>query len=343
MKPVVLIHGYSSESNKTDAASVRAIYGDLPDRLATIVSPSDIVNVNVSRYLSLDDGISIDDVSLAMDRAIKRDYAHLLNGFNTIVHSTGALVARNWIRRHSPKPSPLERIIYLAGANHGSGWAHIGESLVAKWFRMIAQHSQRGLAVLNALELGSSWTIDMHKYFLCPEQDMQSASRTLEFNLIGSQIPAEWALIPIRYGKEDGSDGAIRTSATSLNHAYIRIKPTEQACQIDWEEATAYAKQIGKRRSMQSKNVLDDGLYEVVESSVPGNPYYIKDSEENLFRQRVPFALIYECAHSNPTTGIVYGSETRDSVMEQIERALNTELATDSLATTAQQFDEVTN
>lgn len=110
MKPVVLIHGYSSESKGTDASSVRAIYGDLPDRLAVLVGPENIVPVNVSRYISLDDGIGIDDISLAMDRAIKRDFPHLLDsGFNAMVHSTGALVARNWTRRHSPRPSPYTR------------------------------------------------------------------------------------------------------------------------------------------------------------------------------------------------------------------------------------------
>ena len=47
-------------------------------------------------------------------------------------NSTGALVVRNWLRRHSPRPSPIERLIYLAGANFGSGWAHVGRSPVGQ-------------------------------------------------------------------------------------------------------------------------------------------------------------------------------------------------------------------
>lgn len=196
--------------------------------------------------------------------------------------------------------------------------------------------------MLSALELGSSWTIDLHRHFLCPENDMQAAYRTLEFNLIGSQVPAEWALIPIRYGKEDGSDGVVRTSATSLNHAYIRIRPTEQAYSIAWDEAAAYAKEIGKRRSMQSKKVLDDGLYEIAESSVPGQPYFCSGESSDVIREEVPFALVYECAHSNGTTGIVYGAQTRDSVMPLIQTALNASFGSGSYVDMLVQFNRTT-
>jgi hypothetical protein len=340
VEPVILVHGYSSESAKTTPEAVRQIYGSLPDSLAGLLGPENVIPVNVSRYITLDDGISIDDLSLAMDRVIKKDFPNLLDsGFNAIVHSTGALVTRNWVRRHSPRPSPLKRIIYLAGANHGSGWAHIGESLVAKWFRLIAQRSQRGLAVLNALELGSSWTIDLHRFFLqYPWNDMLESYRILEFNLIGSQVPAEWAIIPIRYGKEDGADGAVRTSSTSLNHAYIHLCPTQTAYDISWDDAKAYAKVIGKRRTMKSKSVLDDGFYEVCESSIPGTPTISSEHPENIVRKEVPFALVYECAHSSETVGIVYGSKTRESVLSLIKTALETSLETASVQSAIERF-----
>src|ERR1043165_8732653 len=113
-EPVILIHGYSSEgktsdSGQYDRATVSELYGRLVTDLQNLGVP--VVPVNVSRYISLDDGVSIDDLSFSMDRVLKAQYPDLLkSGFNAIIHSTGALVARNWIRRHTEpdKKCPLK-------------------------------------------------------------------------------------------------------------------------------------------------------------------------------------------------------------------------------------------
>ena len=153
MEPVLLVHGYSAESAKNDAEDVAQIFGHLPQDLKTKLSPL-VFDVNISRYISLDDGVDLEDITLAFDRALKRDFRNLYSGgFNAIIHSTGALVLRNWVRRCTPrgKPSPCRRIIHLAGANLGSGWAHIGETLLAKWLRYIGEGgAERGLAVLES-------------------------------------------------------------------------------------------------------------------------------------------------------------------------------------------------
>ena len=127
MEPIVLIHGYSAESKGMDAAAIATIYGSLPQSLKRIYGQNAVVEINLSRYISLEDGFTVDDISLALDRALKTDFARLLKGrFHVIIHSTGALVIRNWIRKFSPKPSPIKNLIYLAGANFGSGWAGSG-------------------------------------------------------------------------------------------------------------------------------------------------------------------------------------------------------------------------
>ena len=135
MEPIQLIHGYSSEGKNNSA---QEIYGSLPNELRKRHDDKSIFELNLSRWISLNDGINLDDVSYAMERGLKAEYSHLLDsGFNIIIHSTGALVVRNWIKNHSPKPSPVNKIVHLAGANFGSGLAHIGKGQLSRWGRMI--------------------------------------------------------------------------------------------------------------------------------------------------------------------------------------------------------------
>ena len=142
MEPILLVHGYSAESAKDNEADVARIFGSLPDDLRANLPREHILDINISRYISLDDRVDIEDITLAFDRALKNDFSELYSsGFNAIVHSTGALVLRNCVRRccEPKKRSPCRRIIYLAGANLGSGWAHLGESEIAKWLRFIVE------------------------------------------------------------------------------------------------------------------------------------------------------------------------------------------------------------
>src|ERR1700733_8736672 len=103
MIPILLIHGYSAESDNTTLDSISQEYGSLVDRLrAQYTDPGVVVEIDLSRYISLDDGVTIDDVSRALQNALLRDFPSLLHGpFNVIIHSTGALVIRNWLRMFS--------------------------------------------------------------------------------------------------------------------------------------------------------------------------------------------------------------------------------------------------
>ena len=90
MKPLLLLHGYSAESKGTSAAAIKRIYGTLPDDLRSTYDDAAIFELDVSRYISLEDGITIDDISRAMERGLRDGYPHLLrDGFNVIIHSTG--------------------------------------------------------------------------------------------------------------------------------------------------------------------------------------------------------------------------------------------------------------
>ena len=226
MLPIVLIHGYSSEGADTTAA---AIYGDLPKRLRLAFGDDAVMEVNLSRWISLSDGVSIDDISFAMNRALKstRLQSLLSTGFNAIIHSTGALVVRNWVKSYGRKPCPLHNLVHLAGANFGSGLAHIGKGQAARWGRLIFQGVGRGVRVLHELEFGALKTLDMHMHFLSAGNDMYDDYQVQEFCIVGSQTLGFLRAVPIRYVKEDSADNTVRTSAGNLNFNYLQVAPTE--------------------------------------------------------------------------------------------------------------------
>lgn len=298
MKPILLIHGYSTESSHSSA---QHLYGSLPADLEVLFGDQPIQELDLSRWISLCDGISLDDVSFALDRALKQSFPHLLTeGFNAVTHSTGALVIRNWIRLFSPKPSPLQNLIHLAGAHFGSGLAHVGRGQMVRWGRMLFG-DDCGVRVLKELEFGAWKTLDLHLYFLHPERDMQRDYQVYEYCIAGSQILPQFTMIPIRYVKEDSADGTVRSAASNLNFNYLRITPVANAYEKEMAASLSHVR--GKERP--SHYTLDTNLCG-------------KD------RILIPYAIAYETSHSGDETGIVGGSKNRKVVLPLLARALQT-------------------
>jgi pimeloyl-ACP methyl ester carboxylesterase len=312
MEPIVLIHGYSAESRTTAPDDIASIYGTLPAALRAVFGAAQVQEIDLSRYVSLEDGVTVDDISRAFERALRTDYTSLLtSGFHVLIHSTGALVIRNWIRRFSARPSPVKRLVYLAGANLGSGWAHIGRGQLARWGRLVFQDgAERGVQVLDALELGSDWTLDLHLHFLQPGNRMAGDYGVLEHVVVGTQADVKWFEIPIRYAKEDGSDGVVRVPASNVNFNYISIGPSGAGV-VDWDAAGDALERVHARAK--------DGtsLYEFKQTSQPGDET----------RPVVPLAIPYGCAHSGDDMGIVTGTEPRAQVVRLIRAALETPAA----------------
>jgi len=304
MLPILLIHGYSSEGKSN---SVEKIYGSLPKELKLKFGKGVIKTLNLSRWLSLDNGVMLDDVSYAMQRALQNEYPDLLeSGFHAIIHSTGALVVRNWIKNYSAKPSPIQNLVHLAGANFGSGLAHIGQGQLSRWKNYLSQGTGVGKHILNELEFGCSKTLDLHTYFLAEGNDMYQDYRVQEFNIIGSQTLGFLRMVPIRYVKEDSSDNTVRTSATNLNFNYIPVRPKPKAYNLNVKKLTSL---VNKR--LQNKTISEG--------------YYSFDlSFLSRERQTVPFAVAYETAHFGDDIGIVSGKKNRANVMPLIKSALLT-------------------
>ncbi len=305
MLPIVLIHGYSSEGKNTKAEE---IYGNLPRDLRATFGDGSVVEIDLARWISLNDGIAVDDVSFALNRALTSNrHRHLLNsGFHVAIHSTGALVVRNWIRLFSAKPSPIANLVHLAGANFGSGLAHIGRGQLARWGRLIFQGVDRGMRVLNELEFGSSKTLDLHHHFLTSGNDMFDDYEVQEFCIIGSQTVRRLRLVPIRYVKEDSSDNTVRTCAGNLNFNYIRVEPNEAAQHLTHAAINAIVeRRMGNERLVEANYRIDPGALAAA-------------------RRQVPFTVVYETAHSGADIGIVDGDKNRTRVLPHVTRALST-------------------
>ena len=315
MLPILLVHGYSSEGNDGTA---RDIYGGLPASLKAEFGDEAVVEIDLSRWISLSDGITLDDVSFAMHRALSsnRFKSLLSDGFHVVVHSTGALVVRNWIRLFSPKPCPIGNLVHLAGAQFGSGLAHVGKGQLARWGRLVLQGAGRGVRVLNELEFGASKTLDLHQHFLRPGNDMLRDYAVQEFCLAGSQTLGALRLVPIRYVKEDSADNTVRTSAANLNYTSVVITPTVEALRATRRQVThLYNDRVGDNR-------------------VAADWYDVTQQE----RSDVPFAVLYETAHFGEEIGIVDGAKNRNRVIPEIGRALRTAANPQAYAQTAVAF-----
>jgi hypothetical protein len=323
MLPVLLIHGYSSEGRNTSAAD---IYGSLPRDLAAEFGDDVVVEIDLSRWISVQDGIGLDDVSFALDRALRSPtYRHLLrDGFHAVIHSTGALVLRNWLRLYSPRPSPLANLVHLAGANFGSGLAHIGRGQLARWGRLLFMGTGRGVRVLDELEFGAGKTLDMHLGFREPGNDPYEDYQVQEFCLIGSQTLPALRVVPIRYVKEDSSDSTVRTAAGNLNFNVVRITPRDET----------YGLTTGTVGQLREQRMNDEAL------ARDGYRYDLSDLAEA--RRAVPFGVLYETAHFGDSIGILTGKRTRRTVVPLLRRLLSTPYDEARYAEVAKRLDAVT-
>jgi len=313
MNPLVLIHGYSAEhgASADSRADITRIYGSLPAALRRRYGAARILDLNVARYLSLDDGINLDDLAQAMDAALAASLPGKTR-FDALVHSTGALVARNWLRRHSSRPSRLERLVYLAGATFGSGWAHIGRGQLAKWGRAVFQGAETGVQLLDALELGADETLELHRYFLDAGNSLWTRYRVREFSICGSQASADWLPIPVRYAREDGADGVVRVASGNAGWNYVAIAPKRRALELPWDEVRESCALLGSAPGDREDEDNPGEFYRVSQQR-------LADEQD---RPPVPLAIPYQCAHSGSERGIVTGRGVRRELLELLDLAL---------------------
>src|SRR5215471_5930666 len=106
---VAIIHGWSDSS---------ASFGDLRDFLEA--NGYSAHEVWLADYVSMEDDVRIEDAAKGMHQVITSLIASndLADSFDLIVHSTGGLLARQWIISNYPDGArcPVKRLVMLAPA-----------------------------------------------------------------------------------------------------------------------------------------------------------------------------------------------------------------------------------
>ena len=204
---VFLVHGWSVTSTTT--------YQALHLKLAE--NGFDLQEVNLGRFVTLEDNVEIRDIAKAMHNALRDKLANnWKQSFHIITHSTGALVTKQWIAHHYKDKfaqyKSLKNVVFLAAPHFGSRLAHHGKSMLAQ----LKYRGDTGKQALTALELGSAFSWSINKEWLKPETWKRKGVRP--YNIIGDKVVRKGfisRIFPAAY--EEGSDMVVRVAAGNLN------------------------------------------------------------------------------------------------------------------------------
>lgn len=205
---IVLVHGYNVTSTKT--------YGVLPQRLKSL--GYNIKDVYLSKYVTLDDDLTLSDIIKAFQVALVDLYGSSLEKkkFACITHSTGGLVVRGWIDQYYAtrlKALPLSHLIMLAPPSHGSRLAGIGKSRLNRLRSLWG--AEPGVKILTALELGSQYQWDLDTAWITKK--IHATPNFYPVVITGQWIDKKIydTIVPATY--ERGSDGVVRASSANMN------------------------------------------------------------------------------------------------------------------------------
>lgn len=219
---LIFVHGWSVTNTNT--------YGDLPRALSNAAGgvglSLDIRHIYLGRYISFNDKVTMDDIARSMDRALRdlpgNSDTHIAP-FSCITHSTGGPVVRSWVDRFYGAQKlgtlPLNHLVMLAPANHGSALAVLGKARVGRikaWFNGI----EPGQRVLDWLSLGSAGQWDLNHIWL--DYDMADTS-FYPFVLTGQGIDHKFFDFINSYLVEKGSDGVVRVAGANMNCCCVSL------------------------------------------------------------------------------------------------------------------------
>jgi hypothetical protein len=222
-RPLLLIHGYSATG-----LDFTNLYWALVDRKI------EVELLNVGNYISLNNEITIEDISEGLQRAISLTKLNNTEEFDVIVHSTGILVVRAWLAHQKIAPGENERLkqlkhlIGLAPATWGSPQAHKGRT----WLGALVKGSKTpgpdflnaGNLVLDGLELGSRCTWDLaHTDLLGPVPYFGTGPDTPYVAVFIGNTPYTGIA---SVANDPGTDGTVRWSGCGLNSRKITLDLT---------------------------------------------------------------------------------------------------------------------
>jgi pimeloyl-ACP methyl ester carboxylesterase len=214
MRQVLIIHGWSDTSRS---------FGPLVEFLRA--NGYQAVPLWLGDYISLDDDVRVVDVAKRLEAVVRDKLANgeLVQPFDVIVHSTGGLVAREWISGYYGDDiagCPAKRLIMLAPANFGSRLASLGKSMVGRIVKGWNNWFHTGTEMLNALELASpyQWRLAEQDLFVPLGRTSAPAiygnDGIYAFTIVGTH---PYASLLRQMVNEDGADGTVRACAANLN------------------------------------------------------------------------------------------------------------------------------
>ena len=239
---VVIVHGWSDTSKSFEP-------------LADFLSKSGRVAIPLwlGDYISMDDDVQIPDVAKRLEAVIQSIAAP--NGplkipFDMIVHSTGGLVAREWLNTYYAKPQkkpPVQRLLMLAPANHGSKLASMGQSLLGRVVKGWNNWFHTGKEMLNALELSSpyQWDLAQRDMLVSEEQSAPSSifgeNGVWPFVIIGTH---PYPSLLRQIVNENGGDGTVRVPAGNLNCKGLTLDFSKDEADPDIKEWKSRVTQV---------------------------------------------------------------------------------------------------
>src|ERR1700722_2218108 len=223
-RPLLLIHGYSATG-----LDFTNLYWALVDRRINVEL------LNVGNYISLNNEVTIADISEGLQRAISLTKLKDSEEFDAIVHSTGILVVRAWLAHQKIAPGKnqrlnrLKHLIGVAPATWGSPQASKGRT----WLGALVKGSKTpgpdflnaGDLVLDGLELGSRFTWDLaHADLLGPVPYFGTGPDTPYVAVFIGNTPYTGVA---SVANDPGTDGTVRWSGCGLNARKITLDLTE--------------------------------------------------------------------------------------------------------------------
>jgi hypothetical protein len=219
---VIFMHGYSVTSFDT--------YGELPARLLNEARLRNVTlsthDVFLAKYISFNDEVRLDDLSAALETALKSEIYPKYSGqrFVCITHSAGGPLVRNWVDMFYKEGAacPMSHLLMLSPPNHGSALAQLGKSRLGKlksWFNGM----ETGQKILDWLELGSRGSWSLNKNHILSGNKLPQ-NKVFYFVLSGQDIDRKLYDHINSYTGEPGSDGVVRVASANINSAWVRLE-----------------------------------------------------------------------------------------------------------------------